>query len=101
MTMYIHISGVGLPTSRRREKLKYQLALERIIINESLDGYSISPTIGIEYRFANGFSTAVEAEWYYNRLEGQSTGKLDLSEISETSRERSGTGTKFIIRYVF
>jgi len=82
-------------------KTEISISLGENLIYESLDGYSISPTIGIEYRFANGFSTAVEAEWYYNRLEGQSTGKLDLSEISETSRERSGTGTKFLIRYVF
>ena len=65
---------------------------------QSVEGYRISPTIGVEYQFNRRFSIGGEAAWYYQDMDGDFddgivTGKTDM--------ERNGTETHLIFRFVF
>lgn len=57
-----------------------------------VDGYSFSPTIGLEYWVNERFSIAAEAEWSYVNLDGD-------NGFSDT--KSNSTDTNLLVRYFF
>ncbi|MEJ2591094.1 MAG: hypothetical protein P8178_06805 [Candidatus Thiodiazotropha sp.] len=73
--------------------------------NEDDSGYTVSPTLGIDYRITDGLHACIEAEWNYSRLEGKrvvDTGEpehyIERYDVVETDQN---TDTRLLIRYFF
>jgi len=58
---------------------------------DSLDGYTLAPTIGLEYHFSKRFSIGGEAALAYTNIEGD----------DGSSQESTATTTNIIFRYMF
>lgn len=72
---------------------------------DSISGFSVSPTLGIEYRISESFSASIEAEWNYYRYDGKQTVDTGAPEHyierSDVVDKGQNTGTRFLIRYFF
>ncbi len=66
---------------------------------EKLYGYSVAPTLGLQYQVAPRFWVSGEAYWNYSKVDGKRSDSL-LGE-SERSEEVKGTGTRVVLRYLF
>ena len=67
-------------------------------------GYDIAPTLGFEYYITEKFSVGAEAEWYYEKTDGEiksisSFGGVVLT--SDEEQESTGTYTRILVRFFF
>jgi hypothetical protein len=77
---------------------KESLSLPGAYVDQTLEGYSIIPTAGVEYSFGRHFSVGGEVGYAFVQLDYDST---SFSYAGEGDVETQSTQTRFIVRYTF
>jgi hypothetical protein len=69
-----------------------------IFYEEVRDGYSISPTLGLQYQVVPKFWVSGEADWGFSKVDGDD---VVLGGESHSSDESRSTSTRVVLRYLF
>ena len=97
---YFHFSKVkGKLFSYYGGKVAY-IETESSDVNSevSLDGYMLSPIVGLEYRFTDKFYIGCDVGFIYERLTGDYTKNGYTTNIEQ---DKTYTDTQVILRYMF